>query len=278
MINIFFFGNCQSGAILNLLNLDKNKYSISNEVCFATKISQHDFLNIIKKSDIIITQPIKDNYREKNYLNTNFIIKNSNKNTKIIIFDSCYFNFYYPDLTYINFNNNLLNEPIPYHYNHMIKFYKDKKLIEEYIKNCVNNNNLYSSEELINNANKSLEILKEKYNDNIKKYKKNNVFIISIYDYVKNNYKKKLLFYSMNHPSKFVLQYICENIIKILNIKNTINYNIDPLSNPKNIIYKCIQKVVNFDIKKCNIKINNKENINEITKIYFDTYKKINYN
>lgn len=277
MINIFFFGNCQSGAILNLLNLDKKKYNIYHEICHKTEILKNDFLNIIKKSDIIITQPIKDNYREKDYLNTNFIIKNSNEITKIIIFDSCYFNFYYPDLTYINFNNSLLNEPIPYHYSNMINFYKDKKSIDEYIKYCVYNNNLYSSEELINNANKSLEIMEEKYNDNIKKYKKNNVFIISIHDYVKNNYKKKLLFYSMNHPSKLVLQYICEEIIKILKIKNKINYNNDPLSNPKNIVYNCIEKVVDFNITKCNIKINNKTNLNEITKMYYDTYKKINY-
>ena len=159
----------------------------------------------------------------------------------------------------------------------MINFYKDKKSIDEYIKYCVYNNNLYSSEELINNANKSLEIMEEKYNDNIKKYKKNNVFIISIHDYFKNNYKKNLLFYSMNHPSKLVLQYICEEIIKILKIKNKINYNNDPLSNPKNIVYNCIGKVVDFDITKCNIKINNKTNLNEIIKMYYDTYKKINY-
>ena len=108
--------------------------------------------------------------------------------------------------------------------------------------------------------------LKNKYNDT------KNVYLIKIHDYLKENYKKTLLFYSMNHPSKYIFQYISEEIINILQIKNTIDYDIDDLSCLRCIIYKCIQKNVEFDISKHTPLICNETNINSITKIYYDFY------
>ena len=76
----------------------------------------------------------------------------------------------------------------------------------------------------------------------------------------------------MNHPSKYIFQYISEEIINILQIKNTIDYDIDDLSCLRCIIYKCIQKNVEFDISKHTPLICNETNINSITKIYYDFY------
>ena len=111
----------------------------------------------------------------------------------------------------------------------------------------------------------------KKYNDN----NDNNIYIISIHEYIKQNYKEKLLFYSKNHPTKYVIQYICHEIIKYLQIKNTINYDIDVLNNPKCILYKCISKNVNFDINNHNALTLNNTDINKITKLYYDIYKKL---
>ena len=43
------------------------------------------------------------------------------------------------------------------------------------------------------------------------------------------------------------------------------------------IIYKCISKVVNFDIENHNFLKLNITDVNKITKMYFDTYKKIGF-
>ena len=94
---------------------------------------------------------------------------------------------------------------------------------------------------------------------------------------VKQNYKEKLLFYSMNHPTKYVIQFICEEIIKYLQIENTINYDIDLLSNTKCILYKCISKNINFDINNHNPLTLNNTDINKITQLYYDTYKEIGF-
>jgi hypothetical protein len=121
----------------------------------------------------------------------------------------------------------------------MIETYNNDMSIDYYIENYVNNMDLKTIEELNDIANCSLNILLDKYNDNIKNYKTyENVYIISTYEFIKNNYKDKLLFYSMNHPTKYVLQYISEEIIKHLEIINTINYNIDPLTSRKPVYHR----------------------------------------
>lgn len=273
MLNIFFYGNCQTIAVRQTLNL--SGYNIFAITCCDTDIDKKKFTDIINKSDIIITQPISDNYRDLDYLSTKYVINNSKKNSKIIIFDSCSFNFYYFDLTYKNNNKNntKIDKPILYHYNDMIKCFENKMPIDYYINNYVNNMELKSSEELEQMANDSLNELYKRYENNKKKYNSNNIYVITCHKFIKENYKKMLLFYSMNHPTKYVIQYLCEKIIKFLKIPNTINYEIDRLNNPRCILYKCIQQNVNFDINNHSALVLDKTDIYEITKLYYDAYK-----
>jgi hypothetical protein len=275
MINVLFYGNCQSYAVFRTLNLPTN-YNIKHIACWKTNITEEEFKNTIIESNIIITQPINDNYRDSTYLSTSFIIKHKNSNCKLIIFDSCYFNFYYFDLTYKMFNNDVLHKPIDYHYNGMIECYNTNKSIEYYIDNFVNNMDLKSSEELDELAQISLNELKVRYERNKEKYN-DNAHIIQTYDYIERNYKDKLLFYSMNHPSKYLIQYICEQIVDFLQIQNTINYNIDDLSDTKCILYKCISKNVNFDINNHSALTLNNTDIHKITQLYYNTYSEIGF-
>lgn len=273
---ILFYGNCQTNVIKETLGLG-SEYYIYNIQCWTTNINKEEFTNIIKKCNVIITQPINDNYRNLDYLSTQYIINNSNKDCKIIIFDSCYFSFYYFDLTYINFNNEILHQPIDYHYNKLIECYKNNKPIEYYINNFVNNVKYKTDIELDLIIEDNLNNILTRYNINLNKYNKDNVHIISSYEFIKNNYKDKLLFYSMNHPSKYLIQFICENIIQILNIPNTINYNIDLFNHTRCILYKCIQKKVNFNITEYTPLILNNSDIRDIINLYYNTYKNINY-
>jgi hypothetical protein len=53
--------------------------------------------------------------------------------------------------------------------------------------------------------------------------------IICSSNFIENNYKDKLLFYSMNHPSKYIFHDIAEKLLDYLKIYKNINYYIDPL-------------------------------------------------
>jgi hypothetical protein len=271
---IFFYGNCQLKACLKTLNL-LNEYEIYNIDCW-NDFDKDYFTNIIMKSDVIITQPINDNYKGTDCFGTSYVIKNKKKDCKLIIMDSCHFDFYYFDLTYKSFNNAPLQLPIPYHYEKMIECYNANS-VEYYITNVVNNLNLKTSEELDTYAQNSLNELDRRNKINNEKYNEENTYLIQTYDYIKENYKNKLLFYSMNHPTKYLIQFICEKIIDILHIKNTINYHIDPLDGTKCIMYKCISKNVNFDINDHNALTLGITDVKQIAQLYYNTYNQIGY-
>jgi hypothetical protein len=130
-MNLLFFGNCQTFAIIKTLNLLK-KYNIFHIECWKENINEKYFTDIIIKSDVIVTQVINDNYRDVHYLSTTYINQHKKPNCKLIIFDSCYFDFYYFDLTYKMVNNDVLHEPIDYHYNKMIECYINDQSIDYY--------------------------------------------------------------------------------------------------------------------------------------------------
>jgi hypothetical protein len=300
-LNILFYGTCQSKGIKDVLNLSENYYIQYHIQCYSTNISKEDFNNILNICDIIITQPIPDNYRDKDYLSTTYIINNCKKDCKVLIYQRQYFNFYYYNTIYYKFKDDVLHIPNDYHYGHMIEYYKKNKNVDDFMNEIVFNMNLKSKDDLESIANESIQYLVERDKDIVNKYIKNtmnlskhsedkellsvanaidntsksNILYVSVVQYIKDNYKNKLLFYSMNHPTKVLLQYVAQEIVTKLNLKNSINYQIDPLNEPKCIIYSCIQNALNFNIFNENVQLCDKHDIKSIVNLYYDTYNSI---
>ena len=159
----------------------------------------------------------------------------------------------------------------------MIDNYKNNGSVDDYITNFVNNQKLISKESLLERVHNSLNELKQRDQSMKDQFTKPNIHIISTTDFIEQNYKDKLLFYSMNHPTKYVIQHMCEQLIPILGIKNNIKYEIDPLNVTKCILYKCIQSVVNFNINDHSIKTADSRDVVSITKLYYDTYRCIDF-
>jgi hypothetical protein len=279
MKNILFYGNCQVGSLIPFMKHYLKEYTVTNILCWVDLIEKDYFLSKILNADIIITQPISPNYRNVDYLNTEFILNNCKKTAKVIIFPSLYFDFYYIDLIYKWYNNDILHTPSDYHYEKLVECYKNKLDQQYFIDNYVNNPDYKTKDELNNIANSSLnelsrrEALMEAYN---------NIYPVTIIkgsDFIRENYVKQLLFYSMNHPTKYLMQYICKNILQELGKDtNFIDLNVDPLfSSERGILYKCIQKVVDFNIMDYTPQLSkfNANNINYIVKVYYDSYDQL---
>jgi hypothetical protein len=280
-MNILFYGNCQCACLYSIFNLQPPLNSKIIMVHTSYDMSKDDFDILISNYDIIITQPISDNYKDKYYLSTKYLIENKKPNTKIIIFPSLHFDFYYSDLQYITIKDTLVDKPSPYHYKYMRDYISNNKTADNYINEIVNNKELIKKEDLLIKANSSIEELIRRENDVISKYNKiNNVYIIKASEFIKNNFLKKLLFYSMNHPTKFMFHFIIYEIIKIVkfdeHILKHINYNIDPLNHDRCIIYDCMKSVCNFDIHENGFMLNN--NINNTVDIYNEYVKYYNEN
>lgn len=276
-MNVLFYGNCQLYGIMQTLNLPDKIFNCKYLDCYVSDFSKDYFKKVISNSSIIITQPINDNYRDKDYLSTTFVLENASSLCKIIIIDSLYFNFYYFDLTYTFFNDKLLQSPIDYHYNKMIDCYKNGYDIKYYQDNYLNNKDLMSAEELIKLAEDSINELYNRYMANKVKYEKENVYFIYTGDYIRSNYKNTLLFYSMNHPTKYLTQFVCLKIIDQLDISDTINYNIDQIADPKCLLYKSLEKVVNFNLNDNKVLTLGKDNSFDIIKLYYESYKSIEF-
>lgn len=226
-LKILFYGNCQICSLGNTLNLSPLTKIIP---CFHdSEISKNDFVKIINEADIIVTQPISDNYKNTYYLSTNFIITNCKQTAKIFIIPSLHFDFYYPDLTYKMKENNIHeSEPADYHYKCVIENYE--KGVNYIFDNYINNESYKSSEELLSLANNSLQELKRREDlmDNFVTINPS-VIIIKFSKFIEDNYRDKLLFYSMNHPVALCLQVIAERIKQNLGF-GLINYNCDFLA------------------------------------------------
>lgn len=278
MINVLFYGNCQIQALSKVLNLPQNQYNSHSIECFTTNHTEEQFLNIIKESQIIITQSIQNDYRNKTYLSTSYILLNCSHTSQIIIIDSCYFPFYHFDLFYYYTNNTTrLRTPCEYHYREMMTYFIQNKTIDEYINQIINNSDFKTQTELEEIAEKSIIELQQRFQHSQQLYSiYSNCKVITCWEYIKNEYKNKLLFYSFNHPTKYIFHYFGEHIISFLNLQNNINYEIDPLQHLKCIIYKCIYKVVNFDINQTDSPIlKNCKNYKDIVKLYYDSYQSL---
>jgi len=144
---------------------------------------------------------------------------------------------------------------------------------------------LYSKEEIEKKINNDIECMNLRFNEMIT-LKNNNsnidIEVLNASDFIKENYKKEVLVYDNAHPKKEYFHFICEKIVKILNIENTINYNINPLiSEPNydiNILYKCIEKVVDFEVSYEKLKINNKIGLTDVLNSYYNEYKNYDIN
>jgi hypothetical protein len=262
MINILFYGNCQLEKVKDILNIQKTSdFNVLFIPCFLTSMTDIEFDSVLKKSDIIITQPITDNYRGMYYLSSNYIVNKCKKDSIIIFVNNCHFDFYYFDLEYNK--NNKENKKLHYFHKGILECINQNYDFEHYKNMYIENIDLKTFNELKEIYDKSIKELENRYEE-MKQYSKKNTYFINIIDFIKNNYKDKLLFYTFNHPSKHLLQYIALEIIKILNIKGDINYDIDPFSDERYILYHCIQNIVNFKVKEHTPLIDNKSSIKEI--------------
>lgn len=282
MKKMAIIGNCQAQGLSHFL-LSNNTFNKIYEYIYTKPIylMNEDELNYfytytILDLDLIIIQPISENFNENVKYSTQTILNNIKSSCISILFPSLYFNFYHPYLCYLNDDNGKVGSPIEYHDKILIKLfisyknYSNQEIIEKYIK--IFNNIVFISNTMINdNLTLALKNIEEREN-NFKNYIVNNTKCIYCYDFIKNNYKEKLLFYSVNHPSKYLLSYISNEILKYLNIPPEIyNENIDPFNNLIMPIYNCLKYKLKFNITQYNNLINDTELYNK----YIEVYRKI---
>jgi hypothetical protein len=274
-IRILYLGNCQVAAIKHLLNLDPKIYDQEYFCLYKTTATELQKEKLIQNSDIIITQPVSNKFGS---FAINNVIKLKNKDTKIIIFPSCYMHLYYFDSLYYFYNDALLTEPSHYHYSHIAQSFLKKESIETCINQYILNIKLKNQSELMDIYYKDILELTNRIHSINQNNNNSNVHILDIINFIANNYKSKLLFYSFNHPTKILLEYITTLIKERLNLDSTLPRNTDVLSSTRGIIYSCLQNIVDFDINQYQPLIAGQSDIKNIVKLFYNSYNEQNIN
>jgi len=204
-MRIGLFGNCQAGAIAQVLA----EHLIDDEVISFKAIhtmndkDKMDFLDNIKTLDILIHQPVSDVYAPVSTSRIIDIIGEDNS----LIFPVMYFSPYFMDITYLkdtkgNTDRNFISD---YHSRTILSAFH-YGLNKNDIYNAFNSPSFFPKELIIKNCYDSLEILKnrEKACD------------INISDFINKNYQSKNLFYTFNHPTGNLLFYTINSLLKKL--------------------------------------------------------------
>lgn len=272
--NCVIFFNCHGGEIYKQLKSSEN----FNNIYDVKYIALYDYLpthiysknddliyehkKLISNADLIISQYIKKKDRHiitQEYIKT--LVKN---NSKIILIPHYTFSGY-------NYNWDIVNDK-------NFDISKTKEYLENYI------DNLFKDEE---------KEIKENLDNELENIKILDTFSdIKCYDFVKENYNKKQLFYSRSYPTYMFFNYISQEILRMLEITENIpivwtNY----ASHTTEPILPMVKKVLNiqFNIKfnyECNLLeylvCCKAHNVNSIVleekkgrKIYVDFIKKI---
>lgn len=226
---IVFTMNCHAGYIIRIIKRYNHKilddydiYHINYAV--GTYLIDNNLTNddveLIKKADILIIQYIKN---DRNMLNHNYIQQIAETNNIFILPHYTFSGYFYVELT-----RKLINE---------------NKTISQ-IENAIANINI-DEDTVLENLNREL--------NNIKKL--DELGCCNMFEYVKNNYKKKRLFQNRGHPNNLFFIELTNQLLQKLGYIENLDGVYENFSNHSNqicVIYQPIKNILKLDFD-CNI-------------------------
>lgn len=215
-------GICHMRAVHNILKEDPVFSSIYDDItCYLvftlSEKEMKDILdNIVPECDLILSQPVSDNYKGSNLFSTRTLRNRVKEGAKHLILPNCYFTGYDPvPFQTTNDKHEIISSCIG------ISYYPSmclKSLLEGNIEQACRdwcNINAYTDEEIKNNYEKSITELKQREQ---KVFDNEYGTDIIISDYIENNYKSKFLFHTYNHPTNLLLVELVRRIMYKLGI------------------------------------------------------------
>jgi len=286
MLQFTIYGNCQLECIkqfllTNSIFLGQYEYL---EMKLVHMMEDTDILSaydIIQNIDLLLIQPISDNYKNNYKLSTTSVLKHIKPTCLVIILPSLYFAGYFPFTGHLSNNGDFILKPMPLH---------DRNLVKLYIKNGGNristaiqykslllNDVSISNDIFLNEINKSIAELERRENEMKAKYNILNTLTYS--DFIRKNYKNELLCYSDSHPTKFTFRYFTDIILTRLNIP-LMPYpeDLDPERRGIMPFYKSLEKIVNFKVTDDIIINNHPVTIDIFIDQYLDVYSRYDLN
>lgn len=226
MKKLIFFGNCQANALLELFSYSKNlKNSFSWRVfpgVFAVTPDEVSTLHQeLRKTDVFLFHPVHEEYRDNLGVGSETLKSFLPEDSLKISISPVYWNGYNPELFYMrNQDGSHMVKTFDYHNALIFRSYLQGLSIEETL-------SLFKDPDActVNLENHLMGL-------NELSYRESHIDI-GVEPFIRNHFQETRLFWTLNHPTNFLLFYIADQIFKHLGIEN----DLVSFNDPQNIKY-----------------------------------------
>lgn len=281
-MNVLVYGNCQCKVISSYLSEQPFFKNSLVKYFFVTHPVEMLDLEFVRKVDIFIYQHVKQSSLISQYPKTTLfnytpegLIATMKPSVKFISIPSIYFSGLYPNSYSIDEMRPRLPKTtkIDWYANHTFnkKVFDalEKNETTETVANILLDPELYNSQTIENNVVQSLS--------NLRWREKENKVDIPVSDFLEQNYRLKQLSWTTNHPTKFVFNYIIQEILTLLDLPpdETLLERPDKLDQDIYPIFSCVRKYLCLDPIEFPLqaRVNNRKftDMNRYIQFYKDT-------
>ncbi|WOT06314.1 WcbI family polysaccharide biosynthesis putative acetyltransferase [Shewanella youngdeokensis] len=207
------FGNCQAGPLADILMKQpffaaEYEYIPMPKAAYMLKQGDYDAVcSILNKVDLFIHQEVSDAFGP--LFNTKHLKTLLGPTGNSISFPSIYFSGYHPEICYLRQLGEPAKEFSDYHdFNLVNNFLNDPSSAHAKTLAAINDPDYYSSQFVLENAKNSLAELQRREQS----------LDITLSDFIEDNWLNEILFFSMNHPNRKVLNELAARIIAKLGL------------------------------------------------------------
>ena len=233
------FGNCQANPIGTILQSDQSfkqefEFVPFSKPAFALRAEDIEAtMEHLSNLDVLITQNVSEKF---GVFSSRNLIANLKPGARVIRIPNVYFSGYTPEVTYFRAAEPHVTKFCDYHDANFLKFYfDDPDSALERTLDAYHSNTFYSKEFVLGNAEASIEELQKRELD------------CDVYatDYIKDNWQKDVLFYSMNHPNRNLLNHICRQVADSLDFSDVkLKGDFEHLGNTRLPIYQSVTQAI----------------------------------
>lgn len=259
-MKILFYGSCNAVNLVKpdpvgrcVMNFDSDVEVVTHQ-CHDEDLDVRQLQKDIKTADFIVTQPIRSDYRGKRTLGTSNLLAKRKAKTPVAIFPPIVFDAYFPDYSHLFLGGVHITQPLGLHIRGIRDTWEKGEGFDYYLANHVNNPKLYTTRSFADHCVRSLEGIQSR-ESLISSYRKHPaVKPVMVMKWIKANYKKIPVAYTVNHPSRHTFAYIGERVAELLakgfgdqyKPGNIIDRGADPLCEERFVFYNAIQRQVSF--------------------------------
>ncbi len=235
---VYLHGNCHMLVVKEMLNTSKefvDNYGIYPLKC-VQDIEEIE-KNVIKNTDIIISQDIREDNSYGKKLSLDYLKELSPNNTKIIVIPNLF------GMGKAFFPQDIPGScrPIGEDFNGM--FPHEDRIINECIEKGWDVERIVY--EILNGCPIKKEEIEENLNSVFSKFKERiQKCDIDEYDFIVENYKKKQLFYDVGHPTNYLIKDMVIKVMHMLGIEDDCDENVVNLDGHEVLLYQCVSNVL----------------------------------